>query len=424
MTPAFEALTHRRWRILALFCLINFCTGALYVWSVFAGPLAAHLATQSGMSISAATLGPVFGLATGITPFLMLAGGFINDRMGPRLMIALGGVAIGVGYLLTAYATHPSFLYFSYGILAGAGTGLVNGCTITSAVKFFPDRRGFAGGTVTACLGIGAAVQPFIATALLSSFGITTTLLLFGVVLGVVITFAGLLTEQCPAGFAEALRPSSHSTHVMPKSFSPLEMLRTAEFLPLFVLFTCSATMGLMLLSNISAIAQEQLGASAAWAALAVSVISIANTCGRFLSGTLSDRMGRIPTLMAALMLALVGLWLLSSAGVGNTTQFFLGITGIGICFGAFIGIYPGLVADEYGPAHSSVNFSLMMFGYSVGGLVGPLLVRWAAESAAGDFSRAYLASSAIAALGLLCALIVLLLKRHATHPSKVTKRI
>ena len=50
--------------------------------------------------------------------------------------------------------------------------------------------------------------------------------------------------------------------------------------------------MGLMLLSNISAIAQTQIGVGVAVAALSVSVISVANTCGRFVSGTLSDRLG------------------------------------------------------------------------------------------------------------------------------------
>lgn len=416
MNQEFEALKRRRWRVLGLFCLINFCTGALYVWSVFAGPLAELLSLHAQRPVTAAAIGPVFGLATGITPLLMLAGGFINDRLGPRLMIAAGGISIGAGYLLTALATDPAFLYFSYGILAGAGTGLVNGCTISSAVKFFPDRRGFAGGTVTACLGIGAALQPFAATTLIGTCGITTTLLVFGIVLGSVITLAGLATEPCPQGFSEAMCSSGKAAEGRAASLPPAGMIRSPLFLPLFVLFTCSATMGLMLLSNISGIAQQQLGAGVAFAALSVSVISVANTCGRFLSGTLSDRLGRIPTLIAALLLALAGFLLLALAGRGDTVQFLAGIVGIGICFGAFIGIYPGLVADEYGPKHNSVNFSLMMFGYSVGGLVGPLLVRWAAESSSGGFFRAYAACAGAAFLGILCALAALLIKRRTAR--------
>ena len=169
--------------------------------------------------------------------------------------------------------------------------------------------------------------------------------------------------------------------------------------------------MGLMLLSNISAIAQTQIGVGVAVAALSVSVISVANTCGRFVSGTLSDRLGRIPTLMLVLTAAVAGFLMLMNAGIGDTVLFFTGIICIGICFGAFIGIYPSLVADEYGPLHNSVNFSVMSFGYSVGGLVGPLLIRWANEG--GSFDRAYAVCIAAALAGLTCALIALFLKRR-----------
>lgn len=154
------------------------------------------------------------------------------------------------------------------------------------------------------------------------------------------------------------------------------------------------------------------MGAGAGLAALGVSVISIANTSGRFLSGTLSDRIGRIPTLVLVLVVALAGLGMLVSAGHGDTGLFFAGIVGIGTCFGAFIGTYPSLVADEYGPKHNSVNFSLMMFGYSVGGLTGPLLIRWA--NAGGDFSRAYMVCVAAAVVGIVCALIAIRLKHCA----------
>lgn len=409
-----EAAKGRRWVYLALFCLINFCTGALYVWSVFAGHLAAHFSDVTGTTITGADLGPVFGVATGLTPFLMLFGGFFNDRMGPRLLIAAGGVSIALGYAATTFITDPTMLYLTYGVCVGAGTGLVNGCTINSAVKFFPDRRGFAGGTVTACLGVGAAVLPLAANALIGASDIMTTFWVFGAVSGVVIVSAALLTGKCPEGFSRAFASTEAKARAVPESRDWLGMIRTPEFLPLFLLFTTSATMGLMLLSNISLIAREQLGATAAVGALAVSVISLANTAGRFISGTVSDRIGRMPTLVSALLMAIAGFGLLMTAAEGELTHFFIGIVGIGICFGAFIGTYPGLVADEYGPKHNSVNFSIMMLGYSVGGLVGPQLVRWA--QAGGSFDRAYGMCAAAAVFGILCAGIFLLMKARASR--------
>ncbi len=411
MNASADFILKRRSRYLAAFCLINFCTGALYVWSVFAGPLSERLSQIAGAAVTTAQLGSVFGLATGITPVLMLAGGIVNDRMGPRAVISLGGMAIAAGYLLSAFAPSAGMLYLTYGLLVGAGTGLVNGCTINTAVKFFPDRRGFAGGAVTACLGIGAAVLPFAARGLIDSMGIETTFIVFGLVSGGVIVAAALATAKCPDNFAAAFAATGRGKSATSADLNWLGMLKSPTFVPLAVLFIMSTTMGLMLLSNIANIAKTQVGVSAAAAAMAVSVISLANTAGRFVSGSLSDRLGRIPTLSITLVLALAGFALLAAAGTGDAALFFTGITAIGLCFGAFVGIYPGLVADEYGARHNSVNFSVMAFGYSIGGFAGPMLLRWA-DTGEG-FSRAYVVCAAAAVIGLACAGAYLLIKRR-----------
>ncbi|MCG5030588.1 MFS transporter [Mesosutterella sp. OilRF-GAM-744-9] len=414
-----EILTARRRRglYLAAFCLINFCTGALYVWSVFSAALAERFTAISGSLATTSQLGSIFGLATGITPFLMLAGGIVNDRMGPRAVIGAGGLCIGAGYLLSALASTPSELYLAYGLLVGAGTGLVNGCTINTSVKFFPDRRGFAGGAVTASLGIGAAVLSPLASGLISAFGVACALAAFGIASSLVIVAAALITRKCPDGFAESFPAASGAAarrRAPARNLNWLGMLKSPTFPPLAALFIVSTTMGLMLLSNIASIARAQVALPAAAAALAVSVISIANTSGRFISGVVSDRLGRVPTLMIALLAALAGFAMLCAAGAGDSLLFFAGIIAIGLCFGAFVGIYPGLVADEYGPRHNSVNFSVMAFGYSVGSIAGPALLRWA-DTGEGDFTRAYGVCSAAALAGLAFAVIYLLLERRVS---------
>ena len=406
----------RRGLYLAAFCLINFCTGALYVWSIFSAALAERFTALSGSLVTTSQLGSIFGLATGITPFLMLAGGVVNDRMGPRAVIGAGGLCIGAGYLLSALASTPSELYLAYGLLVGAGTGLVNGCTINTSVKFFPDRRGFAGGAVTASLGIGAAALPPLASSLISAFGAACALAAFGIASSLVIVAAALITRKCPDGFAESF-PAAYGAarrRAPVRDLNWLGMLKSPTFPPLAALFVVSTTMGLMLLSNIASIARTQVALPAAAAALAVSVISIANTGGRFISGVVSDRLGRVPTLMIALLAALAGFAMLSAAGAGDSLLFFAGIIAIGLCFGAFVGIYPGLVADEYGPRHNSVNFSVMAFGYSIGGIAGPALLRWA-DTGEGAFTRAYGACSAAVLAGLAFAVIYLLLARRAS---------
>lgn len=388
-------LSFRRYG-LAAFCAINFCTGGLYVWSIFSTALAAKLST-AGTQISASDLAPVFGLASGLTPFMMLAGGFVNDRFGPKWVIGAGGAALGAGYLLTAVAGSTFELYCTYGIFIGIGTGLVNGCTINTAVKYFPEHRGAAGGIVTASLGIGAAVLPFATQSLISAWGVDAALRSFGLVSALLIVTLAMMTRAIPPSFTAA---SIGKTVQQPTvSKTPLEMMRSPTFLPLGLLFMTSATLGLMMLSNVGVIAREQIGLSLEAAAASIAVISIANTIGRFISGAASDTIGRLPALVFSLLLALGGIVLLMSAGTGDVLSFYAALAGIGICFGAFIGIYPSLVADEYGPKHNSVNFSILMLGYSAGGLIGPLLMTTAGAS--GSFSSVYIGGLVLCALGL-----------------------
>lgn len=407
----------KRKRFLLFFCLINFCTGGLYVWSIFAVALAAHFSVLSPSAVRAADLGPVFGLASALTPVLMIAGGIVNDRFGPKWVIGLGGVLLAVGYGLSSFAAEPQHLYWTYGALVGIGTGLINGCTINTAVKYFPERRGFAGGLVTAALGVGAAVLPFAAQASLDAFGITSTLQLFAVFSGVMIVPLALFLQPAPEGFAALMmrkKGEAASTAMQLVSKNWREMIASPTFVPLLLCFMTSATLGLMVISNASGIASSQLGLSAQSAAAAVSAISIANTAGRFVSGTLSDIIGRVPSIFTALVCALIGLGCLMNAGEGDAVLFFVGLAAVGFCFGAFIGIYPGLVADEFGPKHNSVNLSILFLGYSAGGFIGPYLIR--SVGAYGSFQSVYFISIGTIFFGMLCALAYGYLKKWAAE--------
>ena len=135
--------------------------------------------SSAGSSFTASDLGQVFGLAAGVTPFLMLAGGFINDRLGPKLVVIAGGVMIGLGYIICGFSSSLNMLYIGYGLCVGIGTGMVNGCTINEVQLNFPRQKDFAGGLVTASLGIGAALLPFAINRLIEVSGISSTCLYF-----------------------------------------------------------------------------------------------------------------------------------------------------------------------------------------------------------------------------------------------------
>ena len=118
--------------------------------------------------------------------------GYLVDKFGPRLLIAVGCLLSGAGWITSAYATSLLGLYVTYGLLCGVGTGIVYIGIIGLMVRWFPDRRGFATGMVAAGYGFGAILTTFPIDTMLKSSGYQHTLVVFGIILGIVGAVAAL----------------------------------------------------------------------------------------------------------------------------------------------------------------------------------------------------------------------------------------
>ena len=113
---------------------------------------------------SASTLADIqitFSLLIVLQTWLSPMQGYLVDKFGPRLLIAVGCLLSGAGWIPSAYATSLTGLYLTYGLLCGVGTGIVYIGIIGLMVRWFPDRRGFATGMVAAGYGFGAILTTF-----------------------------------------------------------------------------------------------------------------------------------------------------------------------------------------------------------------------------------------------------------------------
>ena len=133
-----------------------------------------------------------------------------------------------------------------------------------------------------------------------------------------------------------------------------------------------------------------------------VLVLCLFNTAGRLIAGSLSDKFGRINTLTIAIAIALGGLALLYMADV--TTSIATLVAGLiltGICFGTFMGVFPGFCTDQFGSKHNTVNYGIMWIGFCIAGIVGPTILT-RAYAATGTYRSAFLIAAVIAVFGML----------------------
>src|ERR1700722_6917042 len=177
---------------LGLVCMIAI-SSPQYVWALFTKPLGAALA------VSPAALQVTFSLLIVLQTFFSPLQGWLVDKFGPRLLIAVGGALSGLGWVLAAYATSLWTLYLSYGVICGLGTGIVYVGVVGLVVRWFPDARGFAAGMVAAGYGMGAILTTFPISASIAAYGYQTTLWWYGILFAIVGVGAALGLRSPPA---------------------------------------------------------------------------------------------------------------------------------------------------------------------------------------------------------------------------------
>src|ERR1700739_2774784 len=154
-----------------------------YAWTLFTKPLTANLhATLAAVQIAFAAF--IFA-ETWLVPFE----GYLIDRMGPRLVIGIGGILVGAGWSGSGYATTVPGLIVWYTI-GGIGAGAVYGGCTGNVLKWFPDHRGLCAGIISGAYGIGTAVTVARIEKLIKSTGYQHTFVFWGVVQGIIVFVA------------------------------------------------------------------------------------------------------------------------------------------------------------------------------------------------------------------------------------------
>ena len=402
--------TKRRWLVLAASCLINLCIGALYAWSVFASPMAEHISKVQNLSgdqvITASSIAIVFSIANVVGPITMIGGGKLVSTIGPRMVILIGGIWFGIGMILCGFSTSVPMLIVGFGLCCGLAMGMTYGCTVSNCVKFFPDKRGLAGGLATASYGLSSVLVPLIANAIIAKMDVTMAFKILGIAIVILVFLASMFVLPCPEGFLpEGYIPPQNTGVSTGKDYTWKEMLRTPVFYVMIVMMCCGAFMGMMIISQASPIAQYQVMMSASNAAIAVSVLALVNTGGRLLGGIISDIIGQINTLTILLLCSIVGLLLLSLTKEGDFFTFYAGVCIIGVCFGGFMGIYPGFTNEQFGAKYSSINYGIMFIGFAIAGFCAPMIIG-KIYMATGTYLLAYVVAMGLSLLGLVLSFV------------------
>jgi OFA family oxalate/formate antiporter-like MFS transporter len=380
-----------RWLPVVGGILMNLALGSLYAWSVFVLPLEREFGWRR------ADTSWVYTIAIVTFALTFVAAGRIQDLKGPKICAFLGGLLVSGGFFLSSYTSSLLFLYVTFGVVVGLGNGFGYATPIPVASKWFPDKRGFVVGLMVGGYGAGSALLGPLAIRLISSVGWRPTFQILGVVFFVMTMIGTALLKNPPAGYRPPnwQPPSGIGARV---DYSTAEMLATPTFYLMWVAYCLGTTAGQMAISQLIPFAGSAgLGALAATLVLPVSALG--NAGGRILSGWMSDRFGRLPTLKTMILISAVAmpalvLWRQQPA------LFFILVAVVYWCYGTQLSVFASTTADFYGTRNLGLNYGVLFTAWGAAGILGPAIAGRAFDRF-GDYRVAFFSAGVLALVAL-----------------------
>ncbi len=347
---------------------MNVALGTYYAWSVFVPALE----REFGWTRTQTSLVPT--IASVLVASMFLVAGFLQRRIGPRNVAAIGGLLYVGGLLLASWTHSLAMLYLTWGVMLGAGVGFGYLVPITVGSKWFPHHRGLVNGLAIAIFAAGSGLFGPFAGLLVERIGFRATFQVLAAIFFVFTMAGAYLLKDPPSGYTgpaakstSARRPASHSVDVPTSS-----VLQSPLFLALWGAYALGTTAGTMVISQLVPFARSA-GLSAKTAAFALTIGAIGSASGRFFSGWLSDHLGRLHTLRAIIFTSMLATPLLY-VWREQVLAFYVLLFFVYYCYGTQLSVYAALAGDFWGTRYLATNYGFLFLAWGLAGVLGPVL--------------------------------------------------
>ena len=360
------------WRVTMAGLGINLALGILYTWSIFKMTIKESIVAGDGVfNWSLASLNDPYAVCCLVFAFTMIFAGRVQDKISPRVTAVIGGILTGLGLILISFSTSLISWIIGFGILLGMGLGFGYASATPPAIKWFPSAKtGMIAGIVVAGFGLASVYIAPLAIFLIDKFGLSQSMLIFGIAFLVVVSALAQFLVNPPKGYVpEQENKNANAAAKIEINFSPGEMLRTPAFYKLWVIFCIASGAGLMIIGGVAGMAKQGMG-QMAW--VVVALMAVGNALGRVVAGILSDKIGRENTLFIMLMSQAVVIFSLLFINPSQVVLLVLAATLIGFNYGTNLSLFPSATKDYFGMKNFGVNYGLVFTSWGVGGFIFP----------------------------------------------------
>jgi nitrate/nitrite transporter NarK len=369
-----KTIKNKGWFMVSAGLAINLALGILYTWSIFKDKIlqSIRLGGDDAFTWNEAALNDPYAVCILVFAFSMILAGKLQDKKGPRLTALIGGLLVGAGFILVSLSKSYVVWILGFGILAGMGIGFGYSAATPPALKWFSaSKTGLIAGIVVSGFGLAPVYIAPLATFLVREFGLQNAMMIFGISFIVIVCGAALFLQNPPENYvAQDTKKQSakkSKTSSTSENFTTGEMLKTPSFYLMWFIFFIASGAGLMVISSVSGMAKKSMGDAAF---IAVAIMAAGNAGGRIAAGILSDKIGRVLTLViilifqAALMFASISL----TSGNSSALVIVLLATFIGFNYGTNLSLFPSFTKGFWGMRNFGVNYGVLMSAWGLGG--------------------------------------------------------
>src|SRR6201997_2928854 len=354
-----------------------------YAWTLFTKPMQSHL------KVSLTAIQGIFSLFILVETWLVPFEGYLVDRIGPRIMLGFGAIAVAAGWMGAGRAESLHSLYFWYG-LGGIGAGIVYGGTIGNALKWFPDHRGLCVGLTAGAYGIGTALTVAPVDKMIRLSGYQHTLVVWGIIQGFVVMAAALFLAKPPHGWTPPNweeKEAKIKKHVptSPVDMTPWQMLRQPSFYVIYLMMTMLSFGGLVVTAQLNPMAVSY-HVDKVVVAFGMTALVMAITVDRYLNGLtrpfwgwVSDHIGRENTMFIAFSLEAIAVFALLQ--LISRPVWFIALSGL--CFfawGEIFSLFPSITGDLFGKKWATTNYGIVYTAKGAGAFFAGVGAAWLFE--------------------------------------------
>ena len=255
----------KAWAVVFCGTAVNLCLGILYAWSVWtkalidvkkAGQLITEGPAVGWTYLTNAEAATPFSLCVIIFALLMIPGGRIQDKAGPKVGAITGGLFLAVGCIIAGLMKSYAGLVIGFGIFGGIGMGIGYAAPTPAALSWFgPHKRGLDRRSGRGRLRRRGPVHRSSGFLADQHRRRDLSWIFLGIFFAAVVIIAGSQLAKAPPGYVAPAAPVKAGAAPAKAAgtiidWAPSEIFKTWQFFALVIMFIGTTQSGLLVIAN------------------------------------------------------------------------------------------------------------------------------------------------------------------------------